>query len=74
MSQPQQRLAQLSNQLAGSVAGSQRSAKDAILAQNPDDIVITLSMRSALTKARGGALSSTSMEDLLIAILKVRRM
>jgi acetyl-CoA acyltransferase 1 len=32
--------------------------------------VITLSLRSALTKARGGAFQNTSLEDLLIAILK----
>ncbi|KAF2435255.1 thiolase [Tothia fuscella] len=69
MSQSQQRLAQISSQLSSSVSPPQ-SARDAILSKNPDDIVITLSMRTALTKARGGALSSTSLEDLLVAILK----
>jgi acetyl-CoA acetyltransferase family protein len=46
-----------------------KGRKDEILQKNPDDIVITLAIRSALTKARGGALSSTSLEDLLVAML-----
>jgi len=64
MSTSQQRLAQVSSHFS-----STQSRKNEILEKRPDDIVITLSMRSALTKARGGAFSNTSLEDLLVAIL-----
>jgi acetyl-CoA acetyltransferase family protein len=66
MSQPLQRLQQVATHLNPL---SSKSKRDELLAKNPDDIVITLALRSALTKARGGALSQTSLEDLLVAIL-----
>ncbi|KIW01364.1 uncharacterized protein PV09_07133 [Verruconis gallopava] len=64
MSQTMQRLQQVVSHISPT-----KSRKDEILQKNPDDIVITLAIRSALTKARGGALSSTSLEDLLVAML-----
>lgn len=66
MAQPLQRLQQVATHLNPL---SSKSRKDELLQKNPDDIVITLALRSALTKARGGALSQTSLEDLLVGIL-----
>jgi len=39
-------------------------------AKNPDDIVITLAIRTPLTKARKGGFKDTSLEYLIYAILK----
>ncbi|RVX70601.1 hypothetical protein B0A52_05253 [Exophiala mesophila] len=41
-----------------------------ILEKNPDDIVITASVRTPLTKARKGGLKDTPTEELLIHVLK----
>jgi acetyl-CoA acetyltransferase family protein len=64
MSQSLQRLQQVASHLS-----PLKTRRDEILQKNPDDIVITFAIRSALTKARGGALSTTSLEDLLVAML-----
>ncbi|KEY82116.1 peroxisomal 3 ketoacyl coA thiolase Kat1 [Aspergillus fumigatus] len=65
MSTPQQRLSSIANQ----VAGSNVSAKSKLLAKNPDDIVITLAVRTPLTKARKGGLKDTTVDNLLISLL-----
>ncbi len=39
-------------------------------AKNPDDIVITLAIRTPLTKARKGGFRDTTLEYLIYAILK----
>ncbi|KAK2759514.1 hypothetical protein FQN54_002993 [Arachnomyces sp. PD_36] len=64
----QQRLSSISNQLNPS--GSKPKGKDGLLSRGPDDIVITLSTRTALTKARKGGFKDTLLDDLLIALLK----
>ncbi|PKX98939.1 putative peroxisomal 3-ketoacyl-coA thiolase (Kat1) [Aspergillus novofumigatus IBT 16806] len=65
MSTPQQRLSSIANQ----VAGSNVSAKSKLLAKNPDDIVITLAVRTPLTKARKGGLKDTTIDNLLLSLL-----
>ncbi|KAI2840946.1 hypothetical protein CBS11350_6653 [Aspergillus niger] len=66
MSSAQQRLTSIANQLSGPGAAS---AKQRVLFKNPDDIVITLAVRTPLTKARKGGLKDTSLDDLLISLL-----
>jgi acetyl-CoA acyltransferase 1 len=58
-----QRLNQLTSQL------TPQSAKERILQQSPDDIVITLAMRTPLTKARKGLLKDTPYDALLTSLL-----
>ena len=38
--------------------------------KNPDDIVITLAIRTPLTKAKKGGFKDTSLEYMLYALLK----
>lgn len=38
--------------------------------KNPDDIVITLAVRTPLTKARKGGFKDTSLEYMIYALLK----
>ncbi|PYH78133.1 thiolase [Aspergillus uvarum CBS 121591] len=66
MSSPQQRLSSIANQLASPAAAS---ARQKLLSQNPDDIVITFAARTALTKARKGGLKDTTLDNLLISLL-----
>ncbi|THC97710.1 hypothetical protein EYZ11_002816 [Aspergillus tanneri] len=66
MSSPQQRLSSIANQLSGPSAAA---AKQKLLVKNPDDVVITLAVRTPLTKARKGGLKDTSLDNLLISIL-----
>ncbi|KAE8351041.1 Thiolase, N-terminal domain-containing protein [Aspergillus coremiiformis] len=66
MSSPQQRLSAITNQLSSS---STTSAKQRLLAKNPDDVVITLAIRTPLTKARKGGLKDTPLDELLISLL-----
>lgn len=47
-----------------------KNGKEAILQQNPDDIVITYAGRTALTKARKGGFKDTPLEDLMIPLLR----
>lgn len=70
MSSAQQRLSSISNQLA---AGAANPAKQRLLAKNPDDIVITLAVRTPLTKARKGGLKDTTLDDLLVSLLTTVR-
>ncbi|PHH62331.1 hypothetical protein CDD81_7251 [Ophiocordyceps australis] len=46
------------------------SALNSIQSKNADDIVITLALRTPLTKAKKGAFKDTSVEYLLYALLK----
>lgn len=43
---------------------------DNLLARNPDDVVITLAVRSAMTRAKKGAFKDTSGDSLLYGMLK----
>ncbi|KFY41515.1 hypothetical protein V494_02938 [Pseudogymnoascus sp. VKM F-4513 (FW-928)] len=64
MSSPQSRLSTVMGHL-----NSPADGKAKLLQKNPDDIVITLAIRTPLTKARKGGLKDTPIDDLLIAIL-----
>lgn len=66
MSSPQQRLSSITNQVSGGAGGKQR-----LLAKNPDDVVITYTTRTPLTKARKGGLKDTTFDDLLVSLLTV---
>ncbi|EWC45293.1 peroxisomal 3-ketoacyl-CoA thiolase [Drechslerella stenobrocha 248] len=61
-----QRLSQLSNQITGTPS----SARDALLAKNPDDVVIVSALRTALTKGGKGGFKDTAGADLLAGVLK----
>ncbi|KLJ05736.1 acetyl-CoA acyltransferase [Blastomyces silverae] len=69
MASPQQRL----SSIQGHLQAGDSPARQALLAKNPDDIVITFATRTALTKARKGALKDTHLDDLLIALLTAVR-
>ncbi|OBT81455.1 hypothetical protein VE02_09928 [Pseudogymnoascus sp. 03VT05] len=64
MSSAQSRLSSVMGHL-----GSPADGKARLLQKNADDIVITLAIRTPLTKARKGGLKDTPIDDLLIAIL-----
>ncbi|KAL3470650.1 Thiolase, N-terminal domain-containing protein [Aspergillus californicus] len=66
MSSPQQRLSSIANQLSGSNA---TDSLQKLLAKNPDDVVITLAVRTPLTKARKGGLKDTTLDELLVSLL-----
>ncbi|KAF2764807.1 3-ketoacyl-CoA thiolase [Teratosphaeria nubilosa] len=63
-----QRLDSLKNQIT-----PPPSPKARILENNPDDVVITLAIRTPLTKARKGGLKDTPLDDLLITLLTTVR-
>jgi len=69
MSSPQVRLSSITGHLQP--AGT--SAKKPLLTKNADDVVITLALRTPLTKARKGALKDTELEGLLIPLLEAVR-
>ncbi|KAJ5970445.1 Thiolase-like subgroup [Penicillium vulpinum] len=68
MSSPQQRLSSVANQLA-----TPGSARQKLLAKNPDDVVITYLARTPLTKARKGGLKDTPVDELLVSLLTTVR-
>jgi hypothetical protein len=65
---PQERLAAVSSLLAP-VTSPKRQR---IYAKNSDDIVITLALRTPLTKAKKGYLKDTKLDQLLLPLLVVR--
>ncbi|KAI9045844.1 putative peroxisomal 3-ketoacyl-coA thiolase (Kat1) [Aspergillus affinis] len=64
MSSAQQRLSSIAGQLSAPGA-----AKQNILSKNPDDVVVTLAVRTPLTKARKGGLKDTNLDELLVSLL-----
>ncbi|TKA66660.1 hypothetical protein B0A49_09710 [Cryomyces minteri] len=64
MTSAQSRLTSVMGHLNPDTGGRAR-----LLQKNPDDIVITLAVRTPLTKARKGGLKDTPIDDLLIALL-----
>ncbi|PLB37271.1 putative peroxisomal 3-ketoacyl-coA thiolase (Kat1) [Aspergillus candidus] len=70
MSSPQQRLSSIANQVSG--AGG-AGARQHLLSKNPDDVVITLAVRTPLTKARKGGLKDTTIDNLLVSLLTTVR-
>ncbi|KAJ5677113.1 uncharacterized protein N7477_002746 [Penicillium maclennaniae] len=59
------RLSSLFNHLKGSGGGV-----NAITQKNPDDVVITLSLRTPLTKARKGGFKDSELDYIVYALLK----
>jgi acetyl-CoA acetyltransferase len=41
-----------------------------LLQKNPDDVVITLALRTPLCRAKKGSLKDTSSDELLLGLLK----
>lgn len=70
MSSASQRLSAIANQISG---GGESLARKRVLAKNADDIVITLAVRTPLTKAKKGGLKDTPLDDLLISLLTTVR-
>ncbi|KAI9673191.1 MAG: 3-ketoacyl-CoA thiolase with broad chain length specificity [Caeruleum heppii] len=67
MSGAQQRLSQVANHLTPS--SSSKTGRDKILEKNPDDIVVTTALRTALTKGGKGGFKDTPAADLLAGAL-----
>jgi len=65
----QQRLAAITGHINSTATSNQSSGLEKILEKNPDDIVITCSVRTPLTKARKGGLKDTPTDELLIHVL-----
>ncbi|EEH40688.1 3-ketoacyl-CoA thiolase [Paracoccidioides lutzii Pb01] len=64
MSQASQRLSQVTSHL------SSKGGVAAITTKNPDDIVVTCALRSALTKGGKGGFKDTAASDLLVGVFK----
>lgn len=47
-----------------------KSPMDTILEQNPDDVVITLAIRTPLTKAKKGGLKDTPLDGIVFKMLE----
>lgn len=47
-----------------------KSSRAQLLEQNPDDIVITLAIRTPLTKARKGGFKDTTLDGLVFKLLQ----
>ncbi|GAB1315975.1 3-ketoacyl-CoA thiolase with broad chain length specificity [Madurella fahalii] len=60
------RLSQLGNQISGASAGG----KAKLLEKNPDDIVVTCALRTAITKGGKGGFKDTYAADLMAGALK----
>ncbi|KAL2135100.1 hypothetical protein VTI74DRAFT_9810 [Chaetomium olivicolor] len=61
------RLSQIGNQIAG---GAPAGGKAKLLEKNPDDIVVTAALRTAITKGGKGAFKDTFASDLMAGALK----
>ncbi|QGA15938.1 hypothetical protein EYB26_003600 [Talaromyces marneffei] len=70
MSSAAQRLSAIAGQITG---GGESLSRKRVLAKNADDIVITLAVRTPLTKAKKGGLKDTPLDDLLISLLTTVR-
>jgi acetyl-CoA acyltransferase 1 len=67
MSSPNERLASIATHLKVETA-----PKNTILnSKRDDDVVITLALRTPLTKAKKGYLKDTKLDDLLLPLLSV---
>ncbi|KAI5859223.1 Thiolase, N-terminal domain-containing protein [Tricharina praecox] len=64
MSSATARLSNLTSQLSGS------TPRDRLLQKNPDDIVVTCTLRTALTKGGRGGFKDTQAADLLTGVFK----
>lgn len=63
--QAQERLSQVSDHVSGKTVG-----KQALLAKNPDDIVVTCALRTPITKGGKGGFKDTAAADLLHGAFK----
>ncbi|KAF2429399.1 putative 3-ketoacyl-CoA thiolase [Tothia fuscella] len=55
---------------AQQVTGSSSSALDVITQKNPDDVVITLAIRTPLTKGKKGGFKDTHLDGIIVKLLK----
>ena len=46
-------------------------ARNSILTKNPDDVVVTFAMRTAMGRAKKGQLKDTPVDELLAGLFKV---
>ncbi|KAI1473043.1 peroxisomal 3-keto-acyl-CoA thiolase [Daldinia caldariorum] len=60
-----ERLTQISGQISSS-----KSARDKLLEKNPDDVVVTACLRTALTRGGKGGFKDTQPSDLMVGALK----
>jgi acetyl-CoA acyltransferase 1 len=58
-------------QLSSHLTGAPKGGVDALLVKNPDDIVITMAIRSPLCKAKKGGLKDTRTDELMLEMFKV---
>lgn len=57
-------------QLSSHLTGTPKGGVDALLAKHPDDIVITMAIRSPLCKAKKGGLKDTRTDELMLEMYK----
>ena len=58
------------DRLTGLISHLTAQGKDALTAQNPDDVVICAAVRTPITRAKKGGFKDTCPEDLLVAVFK----
>lgn len=51
-------------------AASSRTGLQALLQKNPDDVVITLAVRTPMCRAKKGGFKDTPSDELLLGLLK----
>ncbi|KAF2402006.1 3-ketoacyl-CoA ketothiolase [Trichodelitschia bisporula] len=57
-------------QFASQILPATRSGVDVITQKNPDDVVITLAIRTPLTKGKKGGLKDTPLDGIVVKLLK----
>lgn len=62
--------------IASQILPTGKSARDHILQQSPDDVVVTMALRTPLTKAGRGGLKDTGLDQVVYLLLEqvVKRM
>jgi len=55
---------------ANQILPGQKTGLDAITQKNPDDVVITLAIRTPLTKGRKGGFKDTTVDGIIVKLLK----
>ncbi|KAF1911131.1 Thiolase, N-terminal domain-containing protein [Ampelomyces quisqualis] len=69
-SKAQERLSQVADHMSGATGSSRKKGKAALLEKNPDDIVVTCALRTAITKGGKGGFKDTQAADLLHGAFK----
>lgn len=55
-------------QIVGQISGP--TGRDALLRQSPDDVVVTMAIRSPLCKAKKGGFKDARTDELMLEIFK----